>query len=228
MSAMGTRILPVAAFVVVAVVGCGGGGSKSSTSTSSPAAFSTSTASVPATAGASTAAPSSTATSTPASAPAGAVTAPGTKLAVGRTAIVAYKPGSDFSNSPAKQRLQITVTSIAKGTLADFNGLKLDATQKAGTPFYVKVRIENVGPGDAAAGTDDPSVDIEGLDSTGQTQQSVTFLGTFPRCDDVSPPKLLTRGKSFATCLTFLVPGGITAAAYTGTSDYVSSPVTWR
>lgn len=227
MSTMGTRILPVAAvIVVVAIVGCG---SSSSTSTSSPATSSTRTAPVPSTTGAATSAPTSTAPSTTAAAvPSGAVTAPGTKLAVGKTAIVAYKRGSDFSNSPATQRLQITVTSIVKGTLADFNGLQLDATQKAGTPFYVKVRIANVGPGDVAAGTDDPSVDIEGLDSTGQTQQSVTFLGTFPRCNAVSPPKRMTRGKSFDTCLTFLVPGGIKAAAYTGTSDYVNSPVTWR
>jgi hypothetical protein len=38
----------------------------------------------------------------------------------------------------------------------------------------------------------------------------------------------MTTGKSYETCLTFLVPGGITAAAYTGDSDYIDSPVMWK
>jgi hypothetical protein len=210
MSAKGMGALPLAALVASGMFGCGG--SKSSTSSSAAPAPSTTPAS----------------SSTPAPPSGAGLTAPGTKLATGKTAIVGYKPTGDYSNSPAKQRLQITVTSIVKGTLADFSGIKLDAAQKASTPFYVKVRLTNVGPGDVAAGTNDPSVDIEGLDSTGQTQQSVTFLGDFPRCNATSPVRPMTHGKSFATCLTFLVPGGITAAAYTGTSDYVNSPVTWR
>jgi hypothetical protein len=147
---------------------------------------------------------------------------------VGQTALVAYKPTSDFSNSPAKDRLEVTVTSITKGTLSDFNGIQLDAAEKASTPFYVKVRIKNAGPGDVTASDSDPSVEVQGVDKTGQTQQSVTFIGDFPKCNDVTPPKHMTTGKSYETCLTFLVPGGITAAAYTGDSDYIDSPVTWK
>jgi hypothetical protein len=29
------------------------------------------------------------------------------------------------------------------------------------------------------------------------------------------------------TCLTFLVPGGIKKVGYTGTQDYIDTPVTW-
>jgi hypothetical protein len=76
-----------------------------------------------------------------------------------------------------------TAIRIVKGSLADFSGLKLNATQKAGTPFYVKVRITNVGPGNLSADDNDPSVQIEGIDSTGQPQQSVSFIGDFPRCN---------------------------------------------
>jgi hypothetical protein len=37
----------------------------------------------------------------------------------------------------------------------------------------------------------------------------------------------MPTGQSYDNCLTFLVPGGITKVAYSGTDDYISSPVTW-
>jgi len=212
------------------VAGCGGAAGKSSSSSSGASAGSTGTAAqASATQAATTSAPSPSVTGTgTAPVSAGGVASPGAKFAVGQTATVAYKAASDFSDKPATQRVQVTVDSIVRGSLADFSGIKLDATQRAGTPFYVKARIKNVGPGDLAAGDNNPSVEIEGVDHTGQTEQGVSFIGDFPRCNEGSPPTPMTRGKSFDTCITFLVPGGITAAAYTGTSDYTNSPVTWR
>jgi hypothetical protein len=199
--------LPAAAIALLA--GCGG-----ATKTVTISANSTPASS-----------PGSAQGSAPGSAPgsAGGVTAPGARLAVGQAAIVPYNPPSAQATT---FRLKVTVESIEKGTLADFHGIQLDATEKASTPYYVKVRIENLSPGDAAR-ADDPSVAMEGLDSTNQTQQSVTFLGDFPRCDDKTPPKPLSQGKAFETCLVYLVPGGIKAAAYTGTSKYFAAPVTW-
>jgi hypothetical protein len=213
-----------AALVTLGIAACGGSSGNSSSSSSTAAA--PSTASATSAAVAATTSASSTSASAPDSA--GGVAAPGTKLAIGKTAIVGYRDPSDFSDKPATQRLQVTVTSIAKGSLADFKGVQLDAAQKASTPFYVKVRITNVGPGNVTAKDSDPSVQIQGIDSTGQAQQSVTFIGDFPRCDSVTAPTPMTRGKAFQTCLTFLIPGGIKAAAYTGTSQYESSPVTWK
>ena len=72
-----------------------------------------------------------------------------------------------------------------------------------------------------------PGIQIEGVDKTGQTQQSVTFFGDFPKCDEKSAPNPMGVGSSFETCLTFLVPGGITKVAYTGTESYIDKPVTW-
>jgi hypothetical protein len=71
-------------------------------------------------------------------------------------------------------------------------------------------------------------VSIAGVDDTGATQQSTVTIGEFPRCEDKEPPKPFSRGKTVETCLIFLVPGGITKAAYTGTEAYVTSPVTWK
>jgi hypothetical protein len=224
------RMLMLAALAGLGIAGCGGASSPSSTSSSSAAAATTSTAAPPSTTQAVTASTSSTSASSTSAAPASSsgVVAPGTKLAVGKTALLAYQSPSDFSTKPPTQRVKVTVESIVKGSLADFKGIQLDAAQKAGTPFYVKVRITNAGPGDLTAGDNDPSVQIEGIDDTGQAQQSVSFIGDFPRCNEGSPPTHMTSGKGFDTCLTFLVPGGIKAAAYTGTEAYDTSPVTWK
>ena len=92
--------------------------------------------------------------------------------------MVRYTPLSHATPST----LKVTVQSLQKGTLDDFKGIDLDASQKAATPVYVKVKVTNLGPG--TIDVDATSAAIEGLDSTGNTTQSVTFIGTFPRCPD--------------------------------------------
>ena len=148
--------------------------------------------------------------------------APGTKLTIGASANVRYTPLSHARPST----LKVAVKSLQKGTLDDFNGIQLDAAQKASTPVYVKVRVTNLGPG--TIDVDASSAAIEGLDRTGNTVQSVTFIGTFPRCPDHQSTAQMRAGSSYDNCLTFLVPGGIDKVAYTGTDAYVNSPVTWN
>jgi hypothetical protein len=182
--------------------------------------------------GGSSSSSSSQAAATPASTPppaakadsaksSGGTAAPGTKLTVGASATVRYTPLSHGTPS----NLKVTVQSLQKGTLGDFKGLDLDASQKAATPVYVKVKVTNLGPG--TIDVDATSAAIEGLDSTGNTAQSVTFIGTFPRCPDHQSTAQMRAGSSYDNCLTFLVPGGIDKVAYTGTDAYINSPVTW-
>jgi hypothetical protein len=182
--------------------------------------------------GGSSSSSSSQAAATPASTPppaakadsaksSGGTAAPGTKLTVGASATVRYTPLSHGTPS----NLKVTVQSLQKGTLDDFKGLDLDASQKAATPVYVKVKVTNLGPG--TIDVDATSAAIEGLDSTGNTAQSVTFIGTFPRCPDHQSTAQMRAGSSYNNCLTFLVPGGIDKVAYTGTDAYINSPVTW-
>jgi hypothetical protein len=142
-------------------------------------------------------------------------------LAVGTSATVRYTPLSHATPST----LKVTVQSLQKGTLDDFKGIDLDAAQKAATPIYVKVKVTNLGPG--TIDVDATSAAIEGIDSTGNTAQSVTFIGTFPRCPDNQSTTQMHAGSSYDNCLTFLVPGGIDKVAYTGTDAYINSPVTW-
>jgi hypothetical protein len=131
--------------------------------------------------------------------------------------------------------VQVTVKSIEKGSIADFANVQLDAAQKKDTPYYVKVHFTALGSV-APPSNSDPSITLDGIDDRGQTQSSLIFLGTFGRCDDVSVPKPFTNGKSFDTCLTYLVPGGGSIQKMqwangpsngTDVSAYFDKPVVW-
>jgi len=209
---------------LLALVALGGGlaacgGSSATTTVTKTAA----PASSPAAASSTAAAPSSSAATTASVATKpGGVASPGTKLSIGQTAKVAYTP---VGTGAGPSTLLVTVKSFQKGSLSDFNGIQLDASQKAGTPYYVKVHVQNLGPHNIDV--DGTAAAIEGVDTTGNNQQSVTFIGSFPPCNDMASTTPLGAGHSYDDCLTFLVPGGITKVSYNGTSDYIDSPVTW-
>ena len=207
---------PVLGTLALALSACGGSsGSASTASTRSPATSS---------ATASTSVASTTASSAPAPAGGSAKAAPGTKLTVGEETTVAFHPPGAKDKS-TDSTLKLAVRTFEKGTLSDFNGIQLDASERAGTPYYVRVHVTNLGP--HAISIDAASAAIEGVDTTGATQQSVTFIGDFPHCPDNATTTPLPPGKAYDSCLTFLVPGGITKVAYSGTDDYINSPVTW-
>ena len=211
----GVSAVLVAALLASGLAACGGSGSSSTTNaaavgTNASAARPATTTSAPAT------------TSTPArDAP------PGAALVAGQPANVSFQTTTSSGANGPSYKLQVTVESIKKGSLKDFNGIRLNANEKASTPDYVKVRIANAGATSFKTSSNDPAVSVEGVDDTGNTNTSVTFFGTFPPCPDADTPNPLKAGQSFETCLTYLVPGGITKVAYTGTDAYETSPVTW-
>jgi hypothetical protein len=138
----------------------------------------------------------------------GGLTPPGAKLGFGDEATVAWVPPSNFSTSGAHQgyKLQVSVESIERGSLDDFKNIDLDEDQQRSTPYYVKVTLKALE--DVKVGTDDPDIAFEAIDDRGQQQGSVTFFGTFERCDDTQVPRPFSNGKSYESCLTYLVPGG--------------------
>jgi hypothetical protein len=210
------------------LAGCGGSGSTAGSTTSSSAAGGAS-----AVAAATPVAPTSTASVSPAggrgTGASSPVAQPGATFAAGQGATVPYQVTLPNGADGPSFKLRIAVESIQRGTLADFSGIQLDADQKASTPYYVRVRMTNLAPGALNTSDNDPAGAVQGVDKTGQPQDAVTFLlGTFPRCPDANTPNPLKPGQSFDTCLTFLVPGGITKVAYTGPpQSYYDSPVTW-
>jgi hypothetical protein len=146
-------------------------------------------------------------TTTPAPSGKGGLTPPGTKLKTGQTATLGWQPPTFATTSPGKAiKLQVTVESLEKGTKDDLKGINLNADQRGATPYFLKVKLVNLGG--TAPGTDDPDLAFDAFDDRRQEQGSVTFIGDFPRCENNRPPKPFSRGKSYESCLTYLVPGG--------------------
>jgi hypothetical protein len=168
---------------------------------------------------------------------AGSLTPPGTKLGFNQQATVGWVPPSQATSAGGHSAIpfQIVVKGIEKGTLADFKNVQLDPKEKATTPYYVKVRLTKLGSGESGA-TDNPAFTLRAIDDRGQAQSSVTFIGDFQRCADVLPPKPFPKGKTFETCLTYLMPGGGSIdevdwndgpAMPNAVSDYFEHPIVW-
>jgi hypothetical protein len=118
-------------------------------------------------------------------------------------------PPTQYSATHANKalKLQVTVMSIQKGTIADFQNVDLNASQKKDTPYYVTVRVTALG-GTVPPANSDPAIAFRAIDDRGQEQESITFLGTFSRCNEATPPKPFVNGKSYQSCLAYLMPGG--------------------
>ena len=140
---------------------------------------------------------------------AGRLTPPGAHLAFGGEATVGWVPPSQDTGNGAHEgiKLRVTVVSIQKGTMADFRNVELNANERKATPYYVQLRVTALSstppPKDS-----DPAITFTAIDDRGQRQQSITFLGTFSRCDDPMPPKQFVSGKTYQSCLAYLIPGG--------------------
>jgi hypothetical protein len=167
----------------------------------------------------------------------GGLTPPGSQLAFGKPAKVGWVPLSTVSAGGPRKTipLQVSVESIEKGTLDDFKNVQLDSEQKRATPYYVKVRVTDLGA--TAPASDDPDVTFRAIDDRGQAQPSVTFLGTFSRCDDKQPPKPFKSGSSYESCMTYLIPGGgsITSVGWNdgptkgqAVTPYFEKPIVWK
>ena len=205
----------LAAVVVGALVGaCGSSGGSSSTGSGSTTSGGAASAA---------ASSSSTATTTSSSATAG-VAKPGTGLSVGQTATVTYTPLTSSGNGKART-VKVTVASIRTGSAADLKALDVSGAPKGALPQYATVTVTNLGP--LSIDVDGTSDAIQGIDHGGNQQSPVSIIGDFPPCNQNSSTTPVAAGASFHTCLTYLVSGGITKVAWTGTDDYMNSPVTW-
>lgn len=164
--------------------------------------------------------PSASATPTPSVAvPSGVtLTAPGTSLSFGQTATVPYQP-----NDKRSTVLELTVTSVTRARLKDFSAYVLDDRTKASTPYYVKVKVKNVGTGDVG-GTDVP---LWAVDQKNVLIHSSSFTNSFARCPSPNLPKGFGPSSTLSTCLVYLVPdhGTLTATSFRPLQAF--DPITW-
>lgn len=209
----------------LALSACGGDDSKE---TAAPATTEASTTEASTTEAATTTTDTTTDPNAPKLLP--GTTPPGTTLKVGSTAKVQMQPLST-SVTEDKRRFQVTVTveDIKKASASDFKGVDLDEKQKKATPYFATVKLENKSDKTIPVKDDDPDVRLSGIDDRDQEQNSVIFIGDFPACNDGDPPKPFAVGKSYKTCLVFMIPGGGTlkGVGWKSGIEYVDKPVTW-
>jgi hypothetical protein len=204
----------VTVLVCVAMVGCGGDDDDDA---AQPATTQTAEATTDASGGGE-------------SSSAGGLTKPGSTLKIGETAHVTYKPltATDDKNL---FNVDATAVEIEKGSIDDFKNISLDEAQKASTPYYVTVKIENTGKEIPLGDTEgDPDLKFGAVDDRGQEQPSITFIGDFERCEDADAPKPFAKGKSYESCLAFLVggDGSIDQVTWKGSDKYILDPVKWK
>jgi hypothetical protein len=167
----------------------------------------------------------------------GSLTPPGTHLAFGGPATVGWVPPSQDTGSGAHKglKLQVTVVSIQKGTMADFRNVELNAKERNSIPYYVQLRVTALSSAPVPKDSN-PAITFTAIDDRGQQQQSITFLGTFSRCDDPMPPKQFVSGKTYQSCLAYLIPGGGSIqkvqwdngpAAANQVTPYFDRPIVW-
>ena len=159
--------------------------------------------------------------------PAG-VTKPGSTLKVGETGRVLITPSGASFDDKTRYEIEASVTQIKKVAISDLKGVNLDPQQKKATPYFVKIKFTNEGK--PLSKEDDPDVKFSAIDDRGQEQSAVIFVGDFPPCDRTDMPRGFGNGKTFETCLVFLIPGGgtIDGVAWTSGYEYVDKPVTWK
>lgn len=151
-------------------------------------------------------------------APAGEVTAPGTKLKVGERAVLPYR----YTNTK-KGTIAVTVTAIEKGAPSDMSAF--GAKAKGMTPYYLRMRIENVGGTDLSYA----SLKLDGVLADGNGT-GVILIGDVPgKCDnEVAPAEFTEKGTSFETCsLSATKTSPVTGASFDEDDAYRRSPVVW-
>jgi hypothetical protein len=167
------------------------------------------------------------------------LTPPGTQLKLGQQATIAWIPptGVTVESRLKGVKMRVVVTSIKQGSPDDVKDLNLDPGEQGATPYYVKVKFTAVDDVGEKAVTDDPSLTFDAFDDRGQQQDGITIIGGFEPCEPVKAPKAFTPGKSYETCLTYLLKGGGSIqrvqwadgpTTKDATMPYHDKPIAWR
>jgi hypothetical protein len=168
----------------------------------------------------------------------GGLTPPGTKLKFGEAATLVWVPPSlHLEGKSEGPKLKVTVDSIEKGSIGDFDEVEdLESDEQNSTPYYMHIAIEALEDVSASI-EDDADLGVTAIDDRGQEQESITFFGEFSACNDEEMPTGMKAGESFESCMAYLIPGGgsIVEAKWDNGPDeangevtpYFEEPVVW-
>jgi len=207
----------VATAATLVLAGCSDDAKPSGASGSSSADSSSSGSASGSASGSSSGSPSASST---VAVPAGTtVTDQGSKLKIGDVATVIYEPAQGRGTV-----LRLRVTSVTKGSLADFKGFILDdAYKQKASYYYARVAVRNVGEGDVGGA----GVPLWGVNSANTLLPAVNFTTSFKPCPTKPLPKKFPKGATLSTCLVYLSPdkGTLESVSYRPSQEF--DPITW-
>ncbi len=147
------------------------------------------------------------------------LTPQGSQLRIGTKATVAWAVTAKKITA-----LDLTVTDVQKVSLKQLKAWKLDAATKKSTPYFVNVKVGNVGKGDAGGTT----IPLYLVDKKELYVSASTFQSDFKACPSTPLPKKFKNGSKAKLCLVYLAPDG-------GKVDRISfwpapgfDPVSWK
>ncbi len=203
----GPRLIALTAVAGLALAGCSSGGDQPDATKSASASGSAS-------------ASTTESPTADVSVPEGVtVTAQGSDLEFGDSAVVAFEPDQKRSTL-----LQLTVTKAREGSIDDFKGFILDDKYKRqANYYYVKVSVENVGEGDVGGAP----VPLWGVNGENTLLPPVNFTTKFKKCASTPLPKKFEPGDSVDTCLVYLSPDKGPLEALSFRPDQAFDPIQW-
>lgn len=149
-----------------------------------------------------------------------ALTKPGTTLAPGDTATVAWHPRQSVVGA-----LKITVTSVQRTTYdLSFAGWQVPDSAKTMTPYFVTSTVTNVG-GVPLGGNPVP---LYGASTAKTLVEPSSFAASFAPCSPGVLPTPFPDGATATTCQVFLVPnqGELKGVTFRPSQDF--DPITWE
>lgn len=157
------------------------------------------------------------------------MTAPGTKLSIGDTAVLPLTYGTDGTAT-----VEVTVTGITEGTSADLEAAEVKNADDF-TPFYINLDMEILAVGEEGFGGYTAGSDFDGL--TGDTKAgSLIIIGDFAPCDGGGFEFDSAVGDTAKSCVPALATKGsvVDGVQFSGGPDdagydqFDGEPVVWK
>jgi hypothetical protein len=157
------------------------------------------------------------------------VTAPGTVLSIGATAVVPF----EYTSESGKHDIQVTVTGFRAGSVSDFADFEDSDKKKLAdkTPYYVDITAQALGSDLEKLEYASISYnDIGALDQDGDRMSPLTVFGGFDPCKDGN----FDKAGALQTCMIYTANSAQTLTSITwqgtdgGYSDIDGQPIVWK
>ena len=146
------------------------------------------------------------------------LTAQGSKLKVGQTARVSWKPDQKTVGVIA-----VSVTKLVKMPISAFSDWRLNAATKTSTPYFVHATVRNIGRSDLSG----KPVPLYLLDQRNTLLQASTFQASYAPCPSRPLPRRFTRTKRTSVCLVYFAPDHGRLVAISFRPDQGFDAITW-